>query len=158
LDIDHFKIVNDNFGHAAGDELLHIFARTLEGCLRPRDTVARFGGDEFAILLVDIANENRAVEVAARIQRSLSEPFSVDGQRINITASIGLVVSSSQHLSSGDYLRSADHAMYRAKSLGRARCEIFNENMHIRSLEFLAMEKDFTHALTRSEFVIHYQP
>jgi diguanylate cyclase (GGDEF)-like protein len=158
LDVDRFKLVNDTLGHAAGDQLLCMFARRLEGFLRSGDTVARFGGDEFALLLEDIRDESHAASIADRILRGLSEPLLIDGHELAVTMSIGLVLNSPEFGNSGAYLRAADGAMYRAKSLGRARCEVFDEKLRVRPLQLLTLEKDFRWALERQELVIHYQP
>ena len=158
LDVDHFKVVNDSLGRAAGDQLLIAFARRLEGFLRPGDTVARFGGDEFVMLLEDIRDEGHATLIADRVLKGVSEPFPVGGHDLRVTASAGLVLKSPTHDSAGAYLRGADAAMYRAKSLGRARWEIFDDKMHARSLALLSLEKDLRHALERLELVIYYQP
>ncbi len=158
LDVDRFKVVNDSLGHAAGDQLLVAFARRLEGFLRPGDTVARFGGDEFVMLLEDLRDEGHATLIADRILNGVCEPFPIGGHDLTVTASAGLVLKSPTHDSAGAYLRDADAAMYRAKSLGRARWEIFDDKMHARSLALLTLEKDLRHALERLEFVIYYQP
>jgi diguanylate cyclase (GGDEF)-like protein/PAS domain S-box-containing protein len=158
LDVDRFKVVNDSLGHATGDQLLAAFARRLEAFLRPGDTVARFGGDEFVVLLEDIRDEGHATLIVDRILKGVSEPFPVGAHELTVTASAGLVLNSSAHESAGAYLRDADAAMYRAKSLGRARCEIFDDKMHARSVALLNLEKDLRHALERSEFVLYYQP
>jgi diguanylate cyclase (GGDEF)-like protein/PAS domain S-box-containing protein len=158
LDVDRFKLINDSLGHAAGDALLCVLARRLEGFLRPGDTVTRLGGDEFALLLEDVGDENHAASIADRILKALSEPVAIDGRELMVTVSIGLAMSSSAFDTPGAYLRSADSAMYRAKSLGRARCEVFDEKRHARSLEFLTTEKDLRMAFEREQLVIHYQP
>jgi diguanylate cyclase (GGDEF)-like protein/PAS domain S-box-containing protein len=158
LDVDRFKHVNDSLGHAAGDQLLCVLARRLQGLLRPGDTVTRFGGDEFAVLLEDIGDENHAGSVADRILKALSEPVLFEGQELAVTVSIGLVMNSSAFDSAGAYLRSADGAMYRAKSLGRARWEVFEANPHARAFEPCTLKTDLRGALERQEFVIHYQP
>ena len=158
LDVDRFKVVNDSLGHAAGDQLLSDLGRRLKGFVRPEDTVARFGGDEFAVLLQQIQDGSQAAQIADRILRGLSEPFRVGVHELVVTASIGLVLSSPAHETPGAYLRSADAAMYRAKSLGRARCEVSDDKMHARSLELLILEKDLRRALERQELVLHYQP
>src|SRR5262249_20110590 len=140
LDIDRFKIVNDSLGHAIGDQLLAAFARRLEAFLRPGDTVARFGGDEFVMLLEDVRDGGHASVIADRILEGVSELFPVGGHELMVTASAGLVMSSPAHDSPGAFLRDADAAMYRAKSLGRARWEIFDDKMRARSLELLTLE------------------
>lgn len=158
LDLDRFKNVNDSLGHSRGDELLMGVSRRLAACLRPGDTAARLGGDEFTVLLDDIENIEVVTRIAERIQQELSQPFSIAGQEIFPTASIGIAIGSPTYGQSEDLLRDADIAMYRAKSLGRARYAIFDEAMHAQSLAMLRLETDLRRALERQNFIVFYQP
>jgi diguanylate cyclase (GGDEF)-like protein len=172
VDLDRFKVVNDSLGHQAGDRLLAEVARRLDTCLRREhgptrplapghrghdDTLARFGGDEFTILLDDIRDPSDAVRVANRIQAATSEPLEVDGQELVITASVGIALSSAE-CSDEDLLRNADLAMYRAKASGRGRSLVFSETMHQAAVARLRLESGLRRALERGEFRIHYQP
>jgi diguanylate cyclase (GGDEF)-like protein/PAS domain S-box-containing protein len=127
LDLDGFKAINDRFGHGMGDNLLIAIARRLESCLRSGDTVARFGGDEFAILLEEIKDVNGAINIAKRIHESLALPLNLSGHEIISTGSIGIALSSSKHNEPESLLRDADIAMYRAKHQGKACYGIFDE-------------------------------
>ncbi|MBE9160951.1 EAL domain-containing protein [Tychonema sp. LEGE 06208] len=182
LDLDRFKVVNDSLGHAIGDLLLVAIARRLEACLRPGDTVARIGGDEFVLLLEDIDGVNEASSIVNRLQQQITSPILLDGHEVFITASIGIALSSDEDLETTNLLRDADTAMYRAKKLGRARHEVFNSSMHAHALRLLQLENDLRRAIesirdqaieqecnpcTRSglpplsaapQFIIHYQP
>ncbi len=158
LDLDRFKIVNDSLGHMVGDQLLIGIARRLEGCLRPGDTVARLGGDEFTILLEDITRSSEAIEVAERLQNELALPFNLNGNEVFTTVSIGIALSKTGYERAEDVLRDADTAMYRAKTLGKARHEIFDQTMHTRALHLLQMETDLRRAVERQEFTLYYQP
>ena len=126
LDLDHFKSINDRFGHSAGDRVLVEVARRLEGCLRSTDTVSRYSGDAFALLLEDLAGPGDATRVAERIQQALAVPFSVDGETVAPTASIGIALSSSGTERPAELLRNADSAMYYAKALGKARHAVYD--------------------------------
>ena len=158
LDLDRFKLVNDSLGHTVGDELLVAAARRLERCVRPGDTVARLGGDEFAILLDGLKSPSDATRVAERIQLEISQPYTIGGQEVFTTASIGIALSSSGYEKPEHLLRDADLAMYRAKSLGKARYEVFDREMHALSMAQLELENDLRRALDRGEFRVHYQP
>ncbi|HEV2762275.1 MAG TPA: EAL domain-containing protein [Pyrinomonadaceae bacterium] len=158
LDVDRFKVINDSLGHMLGDQLLVGVARRLESCIRQEDTVARVGGDEFTILLEDIADEREAVSVAERIQKELTVPFSLDGHEVFTTVSIGVAPSTTGYEHPEEIMRDADTAMYRAKSLGKARHEVFDKAMHAYAVNLLQLETDLRRALERGEFFIQYQP
>ncbi|HEV2861769.1 MAG TPA: EAL domain-containing protein [Pyrinomonadaceae bacterium] len=158
LDLDRFKVINDSLGHTIGDQLLVGTADRLKTNLRPGDTVARLGGDEFVILIEDIADEKEAVQVAERIQKELLQPFNLSGREVFTTVSLGIAPSSTGYERAEDILRDADTAMYRAKSLGKSRYEIFDKAMHARAINLLQMETDLRRACEREEFLIHYQP
>ena len=158
LDLDRFKLINDSMGHGPGDELLVETARRLEKSVRPGDTVARLGGDEFAILLEDVTDAADAAVVATRIQVALKESVRVGGQEIVCSASIGIAMGMTGYEKAEDVLRDADTAMYRAKSQGRARAEVFDTTMHARAVVLLQMETELRQAIERGEFVAHYMP
>ncbi|MBW4637897.1 MAG: EAL domain-containing protein [Gloeocapsa sp. UFS-A4-WI-NPMV-4B04] len=158
LDLDRFKVVNDSLGHLIGDQLLIAIAHRLEACLRPTDTVARFGGDEFTILLENIKDINHAVQIAERIQQELTLPFNLSGHEVFTTASIGITLSTTNSHRPEDILSDADTTMYRAKASGKARCEIFDPTMHSQAIARLQLETDLQRALQRQEFELYYQP
>lgn len=159
LDLDRFKYINDCLGHAIGDKLLIATARRLESCVRQVDTVARFGGDEFAILLDRVTDANEAVRVAERIQEALSVPFQLDRHEAFVTASIGIAFGrNGEYIEPDEIIRDADIAMYRAKEGGRARYELFDKEMHSRAVSRLRLENDLRRALAKREFCLHYQP
>ena len=158
LDLDRFKVVNDSLGHAVGDELLVAVAGRLLETVRHTDTVARLGGDEFAVLIERPESAAETVRTARRIQEALVEPFSVAGHEVFTTASIGIALSTTGYDDSQNVLRDADIAMYRAKSGGRARHEVFDTAMHQRTVEVLQFETDLRRAVERGELRVHYQP
>ncbi|HYG78075.1 MAG TPA: EAL domain-containing protein, partial [Planctomycetota bacterium] len=157
LAIDRFDIVNDSLGHKSGDRLLMDIAHRLTKVVRPGDTVARLGGAEFAILSDDIGSPAYAEEEAARIQQELSHPFSVAGQEVFVSASIGIALDSPTYTHAEEVLRDADTAMRRAKELGN-RNLVFNSGMHTKVVSVLQLGTDLRWAVERQEFVLHYQP
>jgi diguanylate cyclase (GGDEF)-like protein/PAS domain S-box-containing protein len=158
LDLDRFKVINDSLGHIVGDQLLVGIARRLEACLRPGDTVARLGGDEFTILLEDVTDISEAIRVAERVEKEVSSPFNLRGHEVFTTVSVGIAPSTIGYDSPDEILRDADTAMYRAKSLGKARHEVFDKTMHARAVSLLQLENDLRRAVERREFLLFYQP
>lgn len=158
IDIDRFKMVNDAFGHDAGDHLLIQIARRLESSLREGDTLARHGGDEFTMWLDDVRDSNDAARVAERVHEAMREPFEIaPGQRVQSSASIGVAVGSAGYKQAEEVLRDADVAMYRAKALGKARTAIFQREPGAVPAQ-VQMEADLRSALLRNELRIHYMP
>lgn len=158
LDLDRFKDVNDGLGHMIGDQLLVAIADVLRAGLRATDTVARFGGDEFVILLEDITEYKDALRVAEWIHKKLSQSFELNGHNVFITTSIGIVLSSDGYERPEDLIRDADIAMYSAKANGKARHEIFDPSMRTRIMDRLALEAELRQALERNELRVYYQP
>jgi diguanylate cyclase (GGDEF)-like protein/PAS domain S-box-containing protein len=158
LDLDRFKIVNDSLGHLVGDELLIAASRRLESCLRKGDALARLGGDEFAILLNGLGDDAQANAIAFRIQDSLSAPFSIGGREVFTTASIGIAFGPAHYTNPDEVMRDADTAMYHAKARGKARHEVFDEDMHARVRDRLSLENDLRRAVSSNDFEVHYQP
>jgi diguanylate cyclase (GGDEF)-like protein/PAS domain S-box-containing protein len=158
LDLDRFKVINDSLGHIVGDKLLVGIARRLSACVRPSDIVARLGGDEFTILLNRTGDIDEVAIIAERLQKTLSKPFTFDNHEVFTSASIGVTVSDAGRSQPEDFLRDADSAMYRAKELGKARFEIFDQAMHVRNVNLLQLESDLRRAVERKEFEVFYQP
>jgi diguanylate cyclase (GGDEF)-like protein len=158
LDLDRFKNINDSLGHPCGDELLILVARRLETCIRQTDMVARFGGDEFAILLDAIQDPSDALRIAEKVQQAISAPFKLATHEVITTASIGVALSSTGYTEAEDIIRDADTAMYRAKDCGKARYEIFDTAMHTRAVTLLRLESDMRRALEKDELCVYYQP
>jgi diguanylate cyclase (GGDEF)-like protein len=157
LDLDRFKLINDSLGHPSGDQLLVALARRLVDCLRPGDLVAHAGGDEFTLLVDHIDAPLDATYVAARIQKSLAEPFGLGGHEVFVTASMGIALSGGYDRPE-DLLRDADTAMYRAKSRGSGGYELFDRDVQAQALARLQLETDLRRAVDRHEFRLHYQP
>jgi diguanylate cyclase (GGDEF)-like protein len=158
LDLDHFKFINDSLGHSAGDDLLQALATRLASTLRPGDTVARFGGDEFVIICDDLLDVGQAEHIALRTIDALGRPFVVNGTDHVVTASIGIALAIGEHRLAEDMVREADAAMYRAKERGRGRYELFDEVMRAKALFRLRTENELRSALGADELRVHYQP
>jgi Amt family ammonium transporter len=165
VDIDRFKLINDSLGHLAGDEVVVAVARRLEDALRSADArlgsehaLARPGGDEFTILLDGLADAAEAREVGDLLVEAIGVPFAVRGRTIHVSISVGVVIAAHRYTGGGEMLRDADMAMYRAKSLGKARCEVFDVSMLALVERRLRIETDLRHALARHELSVYYQP
>jgi diguanylate cyclase (GGDEF)-like protein/PAS domain S-box-containing protein len=160
IDLDDFKTVNDSLGHAAGDEVLQEVGRRLKIAVRPTDTVARFGGDEFAVLLDGVAGSEDAADAAARILRALDLPVEIDGKNVFPRASVGicLVGEDLETPEAEDLLRNADVAMYMAKRDSKGSYRVFEPTMHERVVERLELRSDLQHALSLDQLDLHYQP
>jgi len=158
LDIDRFKLVNDSLGHSVGDRLISAFADRIQESLRDIDTLGRFGGDEFVILLEDIENSEYASGVADRLQQELKRPFMVEGKEVFAPASFGVVLNTRDYEEAEDIIRDADAAMYHAKENGKAQYKIFDKTLHKKALHLLERETDLRKAIQRDEFENHYQP
>jgi diguanylate cyclase (GGDEF)-like protein/PAS domain S-box-containing protein len=158
LDLDRFKVVNDGLGHDTGDELLVAVGRRLAGSVRRNDTVARFGGDEFVVICEDLTDVRQVEELADRAIRAFAEPFALERTEVVLTASIGIAVTRRASDRAASLLRDADAAMYRAKSLGGARYELFDQAMHTEAVARLLTERGLREALERHELRVLFQP
>jgi diguanylate cyclase (GGDEF)-like protein/PAS domain S-box-containing protein len=173
LDLDGFKVVNDSLGHLAGDRLLQAVARRLESALRgsdgagagtavtapePEHTLARLGGDEFVVLLHDVKDVLDATRVADGILHAFGRPFPIDGREVFTEASIGIAVSTDAYTRASEVMRDADTAMYRAKTLGKGRAEVFDADMRERVTRRLQLDTALRVAIERHEFVPFFQP
>jgi diguanylate cyclase (GGDEF)-like protein/PAS domain S-box-containing protein len=158
LDLDRFKTINDSLGHNIGDQLLVQLTQRLSSGVRAGDTIARFGGDEFAILLDDIASEKDISQLAKKILDAMVPAFVIQGRELYMTASIGVSIFPNDGEDSESLLRNADVAMYRAKDLGRNNYQFYSNEMSARAFERLTLENSLRHALKRMEFSLLYQP
>jgi diguanylate cyclase (GGDEF)-like protein/PAS domain S-box-containing protein len=157
IDLDDFKTVNDSLGHASGDELLVTVAGRIRSAIRPEDTCARLGGDEFAVMVEGIADPEGAVTVTKRILEAIAEPLTLGGSAVTAQGSVGIALGSGEQ-SASEIMRSADLAMYRAKSEGKGRYALYEPSMHEHVLERLALKADLQRAVIADEFDVHYQP
>ncbi len=158
LDVDRFKVINDSLGHDAGDRLLIDIAVRVAAALRPADTVARFGGDEFTVLLDDLEDENEATTIAQRLVDVFAEPFELDDGEAFLQTSIGIAIARIGTETPEELIRDADAAMYRAKDHGKGRFEIFDDQMRADVVARLHTESALRRALERGELRLHYQP
>ncbi len=158
LDIDRFKSINDNLGHQYGDQLLIEMSRRLKSCVKADDTVARMGGDEFVVLLDNIDNFSEAINVANKIKYSLARPITLDNNEFSTTTSIGIVVYASGDVEPEVLIRNADTAMYRAKELGKDRCELFDHEMQKKVQHRINLQQALKRAIEQQEFLLNYQP
>lgn len=158
IDLDRFKVINDSLGHLIGDQLLIAVSNLLQECVRENDLVARLGGDEFVILLDGIKSIQDATSIGERIQQKMRSPFELESQNIFTSASIGIVLGSTEYSNPADLMRDADIAMYRAKDKGKARYTIFDQTMYDETLKLVELENSLRFALKRNELTMHYQP
>jgi len=161
IDLDNFKSVNDNLGHSAGDELLAAVAKRFRAAVRPEDTVARIGGDEFAVLCELTHDENGAGRLIERVQAALTEPLTAEGSVVTASASMGVTLGHQppgRHVTARTLLREADTALYTAKMHGGGSGRLFDERLQQQARQRLQVESDLRRGLERQEFVLHYQP
>jgi diguanylate cyclase (GGDEF)-like protein len=157
VDLDNFKVINDSLGHHLGDSLLVEVSRRIRNCLRARDTAARFGGDEFTVLLANLRDASAAVHVTKRLLATLRAPFVIAGHEVSVSASVGIALGNGHNTLPSDLLRNADTALYQAKAT-RGQYEVFRPSMHARTLKRLKLEEDLRRAIESRDFEVHYQP
>lgn len=158
LDLDYFKNINDTLGHATGDQLLQKVAQRLQACLREGDLVARWGGDEFTILLPGVQSTENAVHILERILHVISAPFDFNGQEFYVKASIGIAFAPYDGEDAETLLKNADAAMYKAKQKGRNNYQVYTPAIGNKALERMVLENNLYKALQREEFLLYYQP
>src|SRR3981081_3738802 len=157
LDLDNFKYVNDTLGHSAGDDLLKCVSTRLRSCLRDSDTIARLGGDEFGIVITDLQDAEYATALARRLSDAVNQPIDLNGQRVNMSVSIGIATATNGDTTSDRLLKDADLALYRAKADGRATFRFFEAEMDARAQERRMLEMDLRHAVAKDQLELHYQ-
>ena len=158
MDLDNFKAVNDSLGHEAGDELLVAVGRRLQGCLRPGDTLARFGGDEFTVLLEEVTDVGDAVRLAERVLEVLQTPVVLGSHKLYVSVSIGVAASGPNLDRAESLLRAADVAMYRSKETGKSTYKVFEDGMTVKVIERMELENGLRKAVDRGELRVYYQP
>lgn len=158
MDIDNFKLINDTFGHLVGDQLLYAFSQRIQEVLRPVDTMARFGGDEFMLLLEEVDNQHTVLQIADRIQECLKDPFELSGREIRIGSSVGITLGDAHYLDPDDVIRDADLALYEAKRRGKAQYVIFDSKMRNQRMARLHLEAELRQALERRTLKVDFQP
>jgi diguanylate cyclase (GGDEF)-like protein len=158
IDLDGFKVINDSLGHATGDKLLLGVASRLQSFVRVGDTAARIGGDEFVVILDDLAAAADVPAITRRLQDALAAPYEIDGKHVVVTVSIGITTTQQEHASAEDMLRDADIAMYRAKTSGRGRQATFDADMRLRLVNRMSIESELRTAVDNGAFELHYQP
>ena len=158
IDLDNFKSINDSIGHMAGDKFLIQFSNQIKQCIRSTDTIARMGGDEFAVLLEEFNHPREIFKIARRIYNIGKSSFFIEKNEIKISASIGMVIKTKSYDLAENILRDADIALYRFKETGKSSFRIFKKEMYKRTLESLKMQSDLSHAISNNELVLHYQP
>ncbi|MGE4506834.1 MAG: diguanylate cyclase, partial [Desulfovibrionaceae bacterium] len=158
VDLDRFKLINDNLGHAVGDQLLREVALRLGECTRELDTLARIGGDEFVILLEEMDSPRKAVQVVKRMREALRKPISLTGNEVQVTSSMGIVLGPNEYETAEEVLRYANIAMHRAKAKGRDRFKVFSNKLLDHAVQMMTLEADMDNALALGEFSLRYQP
>lgn len=158
LDVDRFKYVNDNLGHAMGDELLKLIAGRINRCIGTKDILGRMGGDEFTILLTGLEHKGRAVSIAENILQAMKEPFMIDNHEIYAATSIGISMYPDNSMDFQTLMKQADTALYRVKQQGKNHYQFYNSSMGVQDYKTFTLENALHKALERNEFILHYQP
>ncbi len=158
LDLDNFKVINDSLGHEVGDQIIKAVSERLVSAVREGDTVARYGGDEFVVVLDDMVQEKNVADITRKLMAEMTAPFNIDGRDIIVTVSLGVAIYPRDGEDQATLLRNADTALYRAKEAGRNTFQFYAADMNQRLLARLDLERDLRQALENGEFLLHYQP